>query len=108
MQRSLRLSLSLSGVAALVLAGTPLLPAVAEESAAVLRHQQYDKLLEEIELLKQRNEQLEAQISGSSQGKEDAFDLHHPEIRGATSVLSSSRQQSAVRECKCSNTTQRE
>ena len=31
MQRSLRLSLSLSGVAALALAGTPLLPAIAQD-----------------------------------------------------------------------------
>jgi len=82
MQRSLRLSLSLSGVAALVLAGTPLLPAVAEESAALLR-EQHDKLLEEIELLKQRNEQLEAQISGSSQGKDDAFDLQEINLKDA-------------------------
>ena len=82
MQRSLRLSLSLSGVAALSLAGTPLLPAVAEESAAVLRRQ-HDKLLEENELLKQRNEQLEAQISGSSQGKDDAFDLQEISLKDA-------------------------
>ncbi|QNI76203.1 carbamoyl-phosphate synthase [Synechococcus sp. MVIR-18-1] len=83
MQSSLRLSLSLSGVAALVLAGTPLLPAVAEESAALLRQQEYDKLLEENELLKQRNEQLEAQISGSSQGKDDAFDLQEINLKDA-------------------------
>ena len=34
MQRSLRLSLSLSGVAAVALAGTPLLPAAAQEDGS--------------------------------------------------------------------------
>ena len=60
------------------------LPAIAQEDggAAVLR-QQRDKLLEEIELLKQRKEQLEAQISGSAQGKDDAFDLQEISLNDA-------------------------
>ena len=60
------------------------LPAIAQEDggAAVLR-QQRDKLLEEIELLKQRNKQLEAQISGSSEGKDDAFDLQEVSLKDA-------------------------
>ena len=83
-QRSLRLSLSLTGAAALALASAPfaILPAVAEESAAVLR-QQRDKLLKEIEALKQRNEQLEAQVSSSSQDNDDAFDVLEINLKDA-------------------------
>ena len=60
------------------------LPAIAQEdgSAAALL-QQLDKLLEENELLKQRNQQLEAQISGFSQGKDDAFDLQEISLKDA-------------------------
>ena len=60
------------------------LPAIAQEdgSAAALL-QQRDKLLEENELLKQRNQQLEAQISGFSQGKDDAFDLQQISLKDA-------------------------
>jgi len=59
-----------------------ILPAVAEESAAVLR-QQRDKLLKEIEALKQRNEQLEAQVSSSSQDNDDAFDVLEINLKDA-------------------------
>ncbi len=51
-----------------------ILPAVAEESAATWP-QQRDKLVKENEALKQRIEQLESQISSSSESTTDAFDV---------------------------------
>ncbi|ABI47647.1 ABC transporter C-terminal domain-containing protein [Synechococcus sp. CC9311] len=60
------------------------LPAIAQEDGgAALLRQQRDKLLEQIEQLKQRKEQLEAQISGSAQGKDDAFDLQEISLNDA-------------------------
>ena len=78
MLRSLSLGLLASAIS------VASLPAIAQEDGgAALLRQQRDKLLEEIELLKQRKEQLEAQISGSAQGKDDAFDLQEISLNDA-------------------------